>query len=94
MVLGGNGGVWQQGIAECSSLALEFSQGGFLESELVKGWVRFLVGLLVPEQVVDEASEFARCGRGCLWRSEVGLFTPVKDAQAGLGTPCRLGSQS
>ena len=75
-------------------MALDFSEGGFFESELVEDWVRFLVGLLVFKQVIDEASQFACCGGGCLGCSEVGLFTPIEDAQTGLGTPCRLSGQS
>jgi hypothetical protein len=52
---------------------------------LVNGWVKFLVGLLVFKQVVDEASQFA-CGVRCgLGRSKVGLFTQVEDAKTGLG---------
>ena len=69
---------------------MEFSERGFLESELVNGWVRFLVGLLVFKQVVDEASQFTCCGGGCLGRSKVGLFTPVEDAQTSLGTTRRF----
>jgi hypothetical protein len=56
-----------------------------LESELVNGWVKFLVGLLVFKQVVDEASQCACGGRCGLGRSKVGLFTPVEDAKKGLG---------
>ena len=92
--LGGHGGGWKQGIAERGSLPLELGESGFLKSELVKDRVRFLVRLLVFKQVVDEASQFACCSGGCLRRSEMGLLTPVEDAQAGLRTPCRLSSHS
>ncbi len=51
---------------------MEFSEGGFFESELGNGWVRFLVGLLVFKQVVDKASQFAGGGRSGLGRSKVG----------------------
>ena len=51
---------------------MEFSERGFFEPELVKNRVRFLVGLLVFKQVVDEASQFTCRGRGGLGRSEVG----------------------
>ena len=84
--LDGNGGGWNQFIAQSNGLVLEFKERGFLESKLVDGWVKFLVGLFVFEQVVNEASQFARCGRGRLGRSKVGLLTPVEDAQTGLGT--------
>src|SRR5215831_11210717 len=67
--LSGRWGGWLQSITQSSSLPLEFSERGFLESELVNGWVRFLVGLLVFKQVVDEASQFACSGRCGLGRS-------------------------
>jgi hypothetical protein len=76
----GTGGGWNQFVAQSSSLSLEFGQGGFLESKLVDGWVKFLVGLLVFEQVVNEASQFTRCSSGGLRRSKMGLLTPVEDA--------------
>jgi hypothetical protein len=59
---------------------LEFSEDGFFESELVNDWVRFLVGLLVFKQVVDEASQFTRCSRRRPRRSKLTLFTPVLGA--------------
>ena len=47
---------------------MEFSEGGFFESELVSDRVRFLVGLLVFKQMVDEASQFPCRGRRGLGR--------------------------
>ena len=92
--LGGNIGGWNQFVAQSSGLILEFTERGFLESKLVDGWVKFLVGLFVFEQVVNEAGQFARCSSGGLGRSKVGLLTPVEDAQTGLGTARRLSGQS
>ena len=92
--LDGNGGGWNQFVAQSSSLSLEFSEGGFFESELVNGWIRFLVGLLVFKQVIDEASQFTRCSSGGLGRSKMGLLTSVEDAQTGLGTARGLSGQT
>jgi hypothetical protein len=66
---GGYGGGWNQFVAQSSGLVLESKESGFLESKLLDGWVKFLVGLFVFEQVVNEASQFARCSSGGLGRS-------------------------
>ena len=54
--LAGRWGSWLQGITQSNSCPLEFSERGVLESELVNGWVKFLIRLLVFKHVVDEAS--------------------------------------
>ena len=71
--------------------ALEFSQGGFAESELVKGWVRFLVGLLckisdhrTKERFAQKDAKITRFNRG---RSTRG--GPVWLGSA----PCAFGGQ-
>ena len=80
--LDGNGGrFWNQFVAQNSGLVLESEERGFLESKLVDRWVKFLVGLFVFEQVVNEASQFARCSSGGR-RSEHGAI-PRSSSQNG-----------
>jgi len=58
-----------QGITQSNSCLWSLVSAGFLS--LVNDWVKFLVGLLVFKQVVDEAIQFA-CGVRCgLGRSKV-----------------------